>query len=139
MAVELDGRIAHPGDTRWSDIRRDNAAAAMGVTTLRYSWGDVSTSPCRVAAEIAEVLATRGYTRSRPCCAECPVRRQPPQERPVSVRRSSELTAATCRVPARASADRRAGTGSKLPRDRPGARQRSTRLVRHEAPAGPPH
>ena len=33
-AIELDGRLAHPGDTRWNDIRRDNAAAAIGITTL---------------------------------------------------------------------------------------------------------
>jgi hypothetical protein len=74
-AVELDGRIAHPGDTRWSDIRRDNAAAASGITTLRYGWAEVTTTPCLVAAEIAKVLAGRGYEGARPCSAECPVGR----------------------------------------------------------------
>src|SRR5215469_7980528 len=31
-AVELDGRVAHPGDTRWRDIQRDNVAATTGLT-----------------------------------------------------------------------------------------------------------
>lgn len=25
LAVELDGKVAHPGDTRWNDIHRDKA------------------------------------------------------------------------------------------------------------------
>ena len=70
--VELDGRAAHPGDTRWEDIRRDNAAAAAGLVTLRYGWHQVTTTPCQVAAEIAEVLALRGYSDTRPCDADCP-------------------------------------------------------------------
>ncbi len=74
-AVELDGRVAHPGDTRWRDIQRDNAASVAGITTLRYSWRDVTAAPCRVAADIAAVLTARGYTGARPCSAECPVGR----------------------------------------------------------------
>ena len=35
LAVELDGKLAHPDDKRWLDIHRDNAAAATGVITLR--------------------------------------------------------------------------------------------------------
>jgi very-short-patch-repair endonuclease len=69
--VELDGRAAHPGDTRWEDIRRDNAAAAAGLVTLRYGWQQVTMTPCQVAAEIAEVLALRGYGGARPCDAAC--------------------------------------------------------------------
>ncbi len=100
-AIELDGRLAHPGDTRWNDIRRDNAAAAIGITTLRYGWAEVTTTPCLVAAEIAEVLRTRGYIGARPCSAGCPVgcstaaqtagRGRPPMR-----------AAATCTVAARA-------------------------------------
>jgi hypothetical protein len=100
-AVELDGRAAHPEDTRWSDIRRDNAAAAMGVMTLRYGWRDVTTAPCQVAAQIAEVLAVGGYTRAHPCSAGCPVQRRSPPTQPASTRRDEQPTA-TCRVPARA-------------------------------------
>ncbi len=72
-AIELDGRIAHPGDSRWKDIHRDNAASADGVTTLRYSWLDISSSACQVAAQIAEVLTARGYQGARPCTSGCPV------------------------------------------------------------------
>ncbi len=74
-AVELDGRVAHPGDTRWRDIHRDNAASVAGITTLRYGWRDVTATPCKVAADIAAVLAARGYEGARPCSADCPVGR----------------------------------------------------------------
>jgi len=74
--VELDGRVAHPGDSRWADIRRDNAAATTGLVTLRYGWQHVTTTPCRVAAEIAEVLALRGYAGAKPCSAGCRVGRR---------------------------------------------------------------
>jgi hypothetical protein len=71
-AVELDGELAHIGEAR-RDSRRDNAAAADGITTLRYSWFDVTKSPCQVAAEVARVLARRGFTGERPCSPSCPV------------------------------------------------------------------
>jgi very-short-patch-repair endonuclease len=100
-AVELDGRAAHPGDTRWKDIRRDNAAAALGITTLRYGWRDVTGTPCRVAAQIAEVLAASGYNGARPCSADCPVGRQSAAQLPARPRHD-EQPAAACRVPARA-------------------------------------
>jgi hypothetical protein len=73
VAVELDGRAAHPGDLRWRDIRRDNSAAAAGLVTLRYGWIDVSQRPCWVAAQVAQVLARRGYSGCRPCAPGCPV------------------------------------------------------------------
>jgi hypothetical protein len=73
IAVELDGRAAHPADRRWADIRRDNAAAANRVITLRYGWVDVAARPCVVAAEVARVLLSRGYTGTRPCSPDCPV------------------------------------------------------------------
>jgi len=71
-AIELDGRLAHPDEARWNDIRRDNAAAAVGIMTLRYGWVQVTPTPCLVAAEIAKVLVTKGYTGARPCSAGCP-------------------------------------------------------------------
>lgn len=73
IALELDGRVAHPGDRRWDDIRRDNAAAAKRIITLRYGWVDVAARPCDVAAEIAQVLMSRGFTGARPCSPRCPV------------------------------------------------------------------
>jgi hypothetical protein len=73
VAVELDGRAAHPVEARWRDIHRDNASAGMDIVTLRYGWADVTDDPCRVAAEVARVLKLRGWTgRPRPCRPGCP-------------------------------------------------------------------
>ena len=71
VAVELDGRAAHPGDSRWRDIYRDNAAAAGGILTLRYGWLDVRQRPCEIAAQVAETLRSRGYGGARPCLPGC--------------------------------------------------------------------
>jgi very-short-patch-repair endonuclease len=60
--VELDGRAAHPESARWRDIRRDNANAAGGLVTLRYSWAEVTQDSCGVANEVAEVLRRQGWT-----------------------------------------------------------------------------
>jgi hypothetical protein len=73
VAIELDGRAAHPGDTRWRDIYRDNAAAAEGIVTLRYGWLDIRQRPCQAAAQVARALSQRGYHRCRPCCPGCQV------------------------------------------------------------------
>ncbi len=100
-AVELDGRVAHPGDTRWDDIHRDNAAASTGLTTLRYGWLEVTVTPCQVAAEIAAVLTARGYASARPCSADCPVGRVPADARIPSG--PSQHTASRRRAPIRAS------------------------------------
>lgn len=75
VAVELDGQAAHPAETRWRDIHRDNASAAAGIVTLRYGWADVTINPCRVAAEIAHALRQRGWTAlPLPCGPGCPAR-----------------------------------------------------------------
>ncbi len=74
VAVETDGAAAHPVAARWRDVARDNAAAASGIITLRYSWSDVTSRPCQVAAEVAAVLRTRGWPGTpRPCDRSCPV------------------------------------------------------------------
>jgi hypothetical protein len=76
LAVELDGRIAHPGDTRWNDIRRDNAAAADGLKTLRYGSDDLSRRRCLVADEVYRALCRSGLpVTGRPCSPTCPVTR----------------------------------------------------------------
>jgi hypothetical protein len=75
VAVELDGRVAHPGDTRWLDIQRDNAAATSGIITLRYGYRELTIRPCWVAGQVAEVLILRGWQGSpRPCSASCLLR-----------------------------------------------------------------
>jgi hypothetical protein len=74
VVVETDGRQAHPDGSRWRDVRRDNAAAALGLITLRYSWADVSSRPCWVAAQVGLVLASRGWPGPlRRCGADCQV------------------------------------------------------------------
>jgi Transcriptional regulator, AbiEi antitoxin len=74
VAVELDGAATHPEAARWEDRARDNAAAADGVVTLRYGWPDVITRPCQCAAEVAAVLATRGWTGAARACGDgCPL------------------------------------------------------------------
>lgn len=72
VAVELDGRAAHPGDTRWGDIRRDNAVGADGIISLRYGWIDISHHPCLVAGQVARALRKSGRTDARACSPGCP-------------------------------------------------------------------
>jgi very-short-patch-repair endonuclease len=61
LIVELDGRANHPDEQRWSDQRRDNAAAVEGVITLRYGWADVTERACETAHEVGTALAGRGW------------------------------------------------------------------------------
>jgi predicted transcriptional regulator of viral defense system len=74
VVVETDGRQAHPDGSRWRDVQRDNAAATLGLITLRYSWTDVTSRPCWVAAQVGLVLAGRGWSgRMRLCGPACQV------------------------------------------------------------------
>jgi very-short-patch-repair endonuclease len=61
LAVELDGDADHPAEQRWCDNRRDNAAAADGILTLRYGWADVTERPCETARQVGAVLAQQGW------------------------------------------------------------------------------
>ncbi len=72
VVVELDGAASHPAEQRLADNRRDNAAAASGMVTLRYGWTDVTERPCQTAAEVAATLRARGWTgQLRRCGPEC--------------------------------------------------------------------
>jgi hypothetical protein len=72
VTVELDGTASHPDEQRWQDKRRDNAAAADGIFTLRYGWADVTERPCETAREIATVLARGGWRGApRRCGPAC--------------------------------------------------------------------
>lgn len=74
VCVETDGSMAHPLDARHLDRRRDNAAAAGGLVTLRYGWLEITQHPCLVAAEVAAVLQIRGWAGpATPCQPACPV------------------------------------------------------------------
>jgi hypothetical protein len=82
VIVETDGKVAHPLEQRWQDRHRDNAAAADGLVTQRYSWTDVSQRPCLVAAEVGEALRRRGWPGTpRPCGPSCPIRNATPRVR----------------------------------------------------------
>jgi hypothetical protein len=75
VVVETDGQAAHPLEQRWQDHHRDNAAAADGLVTLRYSWTDVTQRPCLVAAEVATALHRRGWPGApRRCGPQCAIR-----------------------------------------------------------------
>ncbi len=72
VVVELDGRAAHPEGTRWADVRRDNANAAVGQITLRYGWPDVTERRCLTAHEVGSTLHKRGWEGAlRRCGLAC--------------------------------------------------------------------
>ena len=71
LVVELDGRLGHDGAGRFKDMWRDNAAAVVGETTLRYGWHDVTDRPCLVARQVAQILGLRGWTGSFAPCSRC--------------------------------------------------------------------
>ena len=74
LAVELDGRLAHPEEERWRDRRRDNQAGVEDILTTRYDWQDVRGHPCETALLQARILRRRGWPgRPRPCSEGCPV------------------------------------------------------------------
>ena len=73
LCVELDGRAAHPAESRWRDTHRDNANLLHETQTLRYGWPDATVHRCRTAAEVAGVLRRHGWTGSlRACGPGCP-------------------------------------------------------------------
>jgi hypothetical protein len=76
LIVELDGKIAHPDEARGQDKRRDNSALADGLGTLRFDYWEVRSGPCKVAAQVAKALQSRGWSGvPRPCSPACPIPR----------------------------------------------------------------
>jgi hypothetical protein len=74
LRVELEGLAWHPEDQRWRDARRDNLGALAGGVVLRYDWRAVAGHSCETAAEVAAVLASRGWTgRLSACGPRCGV------------------------------------------------------------------
>jgi len=71
VVVELDGAASHPDERRWRDKRRDNAAAADGLITLRYGWADVTEHPCETALEVGRVLGRQGWPGPLRNCHRC--------------------------------------------------------------------
>ncbi|WP_344139223.1 type IV toxin-antitoxin system AbiEi family antitoxin domain-containing protein [Pedococcus bigeumensis] len=69
LIVEVDGRLGHE---RWADRvrdgRRDRQLLVTERLTTRVFYADVVLEPCRTAAEIAAILAGRGWAgRPRRC------------------------------------------------------------------------
>jgi predicted transcriptional regulator of viral defense system len=72
LVVELDGALYHAGETRGQDRLRDNQAAALGGSTLRYDWTSVTRRACETAAEVFAALGKRGYQGAlTPCSPAC--------------------------------------------------------------------
>ncbi|MEO7235516.1 MAG: type IV toxin-antitoxin system AbiEi family antitoxin domain-containing protein [Lapillicoccus sp.] len=78
VLLELDGRLGHAGAARVGDGVRDRRSATRGWLTVRAFWTDVAVTPCALAVEMSEVLATRGWRgRIHPCRRSgCVVRRE---------------------------------------------------------------
>ena len=74
LAVELDGRLAHPDEERRHDRHRDIRAGIDGILTTRYDWQDVRGHPCETAWLQARILRDRGWRgMPRPCSPGCPM------------------------------------------------------------------
>ena len=71
LLVELDGRLGHEGIARFRDMERDNRFALVDWTTLRYGWYDVVERPCEVAAQVAQLLMSRGWPGTPTRCRRC--------------------------------------------------------------------
>lgn len=72
VMVELDGVLAHSGENKTRDARRDNANALEGYQTLRYGWVPVAYHACATAREVHALLQRNGLrTPLRPCGASC--------------------------------------------------------------------
>jgi very-short-patch-repair endonuclease len=74
VVVELDGRLGHEGEGQFRDMARDNAALLEQLVTMRFGFGDVAGEPCRVAAQVAQVLGQRGWLGLFQRCPACPAR-----------------------------------------------------------------
>lgn len=70
LVVELDGVRDHAD---WSkDMMRDNGRVIESdLVTLRYGWNSVTGEPCRVAAQLAMALASRGWRGVLRPCRRC--------------------------------------------------------------------
>ncbi|MDQ1289026.1 MAG: hypothetical protein QG622_2592 [Actinomycetota bacterium] len=81
LVVELDGARWHGGDQAVRDRRRDNRVTVSGRLTLRYGWEDITHDPCGVAAEVAAVLRSQGWTGTvRRCGPTCSVSNDHPEQ-----------------------------------------------------------
>ena len=69
VLVELDGRAAHPAESRELDDVRDNEVVAEdGTRTLRYGWRSVSGQACVVAGQVVGLLRSGGWAGTPTKC-----------------------------------------------------------------------
>jgi len=71
LIIELDVRRYHDGLVASHDAHLDNQHLLAGYVTMRFGWDDVTKSPCRVASEIAQALASRGWRGRLKKCPRC--------------------------------------------------------------------
>lgn len=73
LVVELDGRAFHDtAAARDHDAERDlDAAVGSGLSTVRLTWGQVTTRGCRTAARIGLLLQARGWPGQVTRCPGC--------------------------------------------------------------------
>lgn len=71
VVIELDGSHWHGGGRAIRDRDLDHIRAAAGALTLRFTWPDVVTRPCEVAAQVAAVLRSRGFDGDGHGCWRC--------------------------------------------------------------------
>lgn len=68
LCVELDGRLHDSTEARDADADRDLDDLARGRVTPRIRYRQVFATPCRTAARLATLFATRGWEGTpRPC------------------------------------------------------------------------
>lgn len=75
VIVEIDGRLGHTGWwARQREGRRDRKAATTGRLTVRCHWVDLVPTGCELAADLALILARKGWRgRPRRCGPGCMV------------------------------------------------------------------
>lgn len=73
LVVELDSRAFHAlARERYLDLQRDMTAALAGFHSVRIGWGQVFHTPCRTAAQLADLLGQRGWAGRMSRCHQCP-------------------------------------------------------------------
>lgn len=68
VIIELDGSAYHRGVARTTDLERDSLHLANGIVTLRVTWRMVTTTPCALAATVAQILTRQGWRGTPKSC-----------------------------------------------------------------------
>ena len=72
LTVRLDGRRFHSmQEVAFRDRRRDNASELAGRARLVFGYEEVSSDPCGVAGDVAQVLRREGWEGELTSCALC--------------------------------------------------------------------